>query len=41
MSEIEKHLLIVEDEAALRVPTAERLTDHGFTVVQAESGEEA
>ena len=41
MSETEKHLLIVEDEAALRVPTAERLTDHGFTVVQAESGEEA
>ena len=41
MPENEKYLLIVEDEKALREATAERLSDHGFTVVQADSGEEA
>jgi len=34
-----KHLLIVDDESALREPIAERLADHGFIVEQAESGE--
>ncbi len=41
MAETTKHLLIVEDEAALREVVAERLTDHGFVVVQAAHGEEA
>src|SRR4026209_2608562 len=41
MSEGQKHLLIVDDEAALRSAIAERLAGHGFTVVQAGSGEEA
>ena len=36
-----KHLLIVDDEKALREAVAERLTDHGFTVEQADSGEAA
>src|SRR5918992_1817763 len=36
-----KHLLIVDDEPALREAIAERLTDHGFVVEQAGSGEEA
>src|SRR5262245_2578841 len=36
-----KHLLIVNDEKALREAVAERLSDHGFAVEQAESGEEA
>ena len=36
-----KHLLIVDDEKALRDAVAERLTDHGFVVEQADSGEEA
>lgn len=35
------HLLLVEDEAALREATAERLADHGYQVTQAESGEAA
>ncbi|HIE91593.1 MAG TPA: sigma-54-dependent Fis family transcriptional regulator [Acidobacteria bacterium] len=35
------HLLIVEDEAALRETTAERLVDHGYQVVAVASGEEA
>lgn len=35
------HLLLVEDEIALREATAERLEEHGYRVVQAESGEEA
>ena len=35
------HLLFVDDEADLRGPTAERLTDRGFEVVEAASGEQA
>jgi DNA-binding NtrC family response regulator len=35
------HLLLVDDEEALRSVVAERLTDEGFDVVQAESGERA
>src|SRR5918997_412431 len=41
MSETRKHLLIVDDEGALREAIAERLTDHGFAVAQADSGEQA
>src|ERR687893_487851 len=41
MTETPKHLLIVDDEAALREAIAERLADHGFAVEQAGSGEEA
>src|SRR5512135_2607965 len=41
MTENTKHLLIVEDEAPLREAVAEQLTDHGFHVVQASTGEEA
>src|SRR5260221_5268625 len=41
MAENAKHLLIVDDEAALREAIAERLADHGFVVEQAGSGEEA
>jgi len=41
MSESQKHLLIVDDEKALREAIAERLADHGFLVEQAGSGEEA
>ncbi len=37
----EKHVLIVEDEAPFREAVAERLTDRGFLVDQASSGEEA
>ncbi|MCX6545073.1 MAG: sigma-54 dependent transcriptional regulator [Acidobacteria bacterium] len=37
----EKHILLVEDEAALREAVAEQLTDRGFHVEQAGSGEEA
>src|SRR6266542_3261292 len=36
-----KHLLLVEDEGALRQAVAEQLGDHGYTVEQAESGEVA
>jgi DNA-binding NtrC family response regulator len=36
-----KHLLLVEDEAALRQAVAEQLTDRGYHVAQASSGEEA
>src|SRR5262245_47530843 len=39
MPEPTKHLLLVEDEAALRQVVAEQLTDRGYSVVQAESGE--
>ena len=41
MTEPQTHLLLVEDEAALREVTAERLEEHGYRVVQAESGEAA
>src|SRR5919107_312211 len=41
MPEESKHLLIVDDEVALREAIAERLGDHGFVVEQAASGEEA
>src|SRR5437016_5878415 len=41
MAETAKHLLLVDDEAALRQAIAERLADHGFVVEQAGSGEEA
>src|SRR6476469_8452611 len=41
MAENAKHLLLVDDEAALREAIAERLTDHGFLVEQATSGEQA
>jgi DNA-binding NtrC family response regulator len=41
MVEKKVHLLLVEDEAPLREATAERLVDHGYRVVQAESGEAA
>ena len=41
MAENKIHLLLVEDEPALREATAERLTEHGYRVVQAESGEAA
>ena len=41
MIEKETHLLLVEDEAPLREATAERLVDHGYRVVQVESGEAA
>ena len=41
MTDSPKHLLIVDDESALREAIAERLADHGFLVEQAESGEQA
>jgi DNA-binding NtrC family response regulator len=41
MADTQKHLLIVDDEGALRSAIAERLSDHGFVVEQAGSGEEA
>ncbi len=41
MVENQKHILLVEDEAALREVVAERLADFGFRVVQAETGEQA
>jgi DNA-binding NtrC family response regulator len=41
MAENAKHLLLVDDEAALREAIAERLGDHGFIVEQAGSGEDA
>jgi DNA-binding NtrC family response regulator len=41
MTEGLKHLLLVDDEPALREAIAERLTDHGFVVEQAGSGEAA
>jgi DNA-binding NtrC family response regulator len=36
-----KHLLLVEDEPALRAAVAEQLADHGYRVEQAETGEAA
>src|SRR5918994_542796 len=41
MPENQKHLLIVDDEAALRSAIAERLADHGFVVEEAGNGEDA
>ena len=41
MAETTKHLLLVEDEAPLRQAIAEQLTDRGFAVEQADSGEAA
>jgi len=41
MTEKKVHLLLVEDERALRAATAERLAEHGYLVVEAQSGEEA
>src|SRR4030095_8590909 len=41
MPDTQKHLLIVEDEAPLREAIAEQLTDRGYRVEQAESGEAA
>ncbi len=41
MAEGQKHLLLVDDESALREAIAERLADHGFLVEQADSGEQA
>jgi DNA-binding NtrC family response regulator len=41
MVDTKTHVLLVEDEAPLRLAIAEQLTDHGFEVAQAESGEQA
>jgi two-component system response regulator AtoC len=41
MADSRKHLLLVEDEAALRETLAERLAEHGFDVEQADTGEAA
>jgi DNA-binding NtrC family response regulator len=41
MTESLKHLLIVDDEEALREAVAERLAESGFSVQQAASGEQA
>ncbi|MEQ1871681.1 MAG: sigma-54 dependent transcriptional regulator [Vicinamibacterales bacterium] len=41
MSDSTKHLLLVEDEAALREVIAEQLRDHGYQVEAVESGEAA
>jgi DNA-binding NtrC family response regulator len=41
MPEQTRHLLLVEDEAALRQAVAEQLTDRGYHVEQADSGETA
>ncbi len=41
MTDSTKHLLLVEDESALRAAIAEQLTDRGYEVQQAGSGEEA
>jgi two-component system, NtrC family, response regulator AtoC len=41
MPDTTKHLLLVEDEAPLRQAIAEQLTDRGYQVEQAESGEAA
>jgi len=41
MADLSKHLLLVEDEGPLRQAVAEQLTDRGFSVEQAESGEAA
>src|SRR6187401_1838068 len=41
MADSSKHLLFVEDEGPLRRAVAEQLTDRGFSVEQAETGEAA
>jgi len=41
MPDAQKHLLMVEDEAPLRTAIAEQLTDRGYRVEQADSGETA
>ena len=41
MADHSKHLLLVEDEGPLRMAVAEQLTDRGYDVVQAETGEQA
>src|SRR5919202_828479 len=41
MADSHKHLLLVDDEAALREAIAERLAEDGFQVEQARSGEDA
>ena len=41
MADSRKHLLLVEDEAPLRETLAERLSEHGFDVQQADTGERA
>src|SRR5712672_3175998 len=41
MAESAKHILLVEDEAPLRQAVAEQLTDRGYQVEQADSGEAA
>src|SRR5436309_5858508 len=41
MPEASKHVLLVEDEAPLRQAVAEQLTDCGYKVEQADSGEAA
>ena len=41
MADLTKHVLLVEDEAPLRQALAEQLSDHGYAVEQAESGETA
>ena len=41
MADPPKHLLLVEDEAALRQAVAEQLADRGFLVQEADSGEAA
>src|SRR5436190_3441645 len=41
MSDSSKHILLVEDEAPLRQAVAEQLTDRGYQVEQADSGEAA
>src|SRR4029079_497692 len=41
MADSFKHLLLVEDEGPLREAVAEQLADRGFSVEQAETGEQA
>jgi len=41
MADPQTHLLLVDDEAALRSVVAERLREHDFDVVEADSGERA
>ena len=41
MTETTKHLLLVEDETPLRQAIAEQLSDRGYHVEQADSGEAA